>query len=79
MSRESWPLDRAPLALRATIVLKDRRVYVCDSTELDGRRLTFTGSLRVRDLAGERYYPTATRTTTLGQIRSIHWHDEGKR
>ena len=60
---------------RATIVLKDERVYVCDHTEIDGRQLTFTGRLRIRDLAGERFYRTTTRTILLGQVRSICWHD----
>lgn len=60
---------------RATIVLKDRRVYVCDATDLHGRRLTFTGRLRVRDLTGERYYETTTRTVPLGQVRAVYWHD----
>jgi hypothetical protein len=60
---------------RATVVLKDHRIYVCDATDLSGRRLTFTGRLRVRDLTGERYYKTTTRTVPLGQLRSIYWHD----
>jgi hypothetical protein len=60
---------------RATIVLRDHRVYVADHTELEGHRLTFTGRLRVRDLSGERFYNTITRTVTLGQVRSICWHD----
>jgi hypothetical protein len=61
---------------RATIVLKDRRVYIADHTELSRHRLTFTGRLRVRDLSGERFYPTRTITVTLGKVRSIHWHRE---
>jgi hypothetical protein len=64
---------------RATITLKDGRVYVADRTELSRHRLTFTGRLRVRDLSGERFYKTTTRTVTLGQVRTIHWHEGSPR
>jgi hypothetical protein len=60
---------------RATVVLKNGTTYVCDRTEVDGRRLTFVGRLRVRDLSGERFYRTRTRTVPLRELRSIFWHD----
>lgn len=60
---------------RATIVLKDHRVYVCDETTVEGSRVTFKGRLRVRDLSGERYYATRTQTVPLSRVRSVCWHD----
>ncbi len=61
-------------ARRATIRLRDGRIYIADRVDLSGRRLTFTGRLRVRDLSGERYYATNTRTVALGHVRAIDWH-----
>jgi hypothetical protein len=64
---------------RATIVCRDGRTYVADHTELSRHRLTFTGRLRVRDLSGERFYRTTTRTITLRQVKAIFWHEGSPR
>ncbi len=65
-----------PRAGRATITLRDGRVYVAERAELRGHRLTFTGRLRIRDASGVRLYPPREHSVTLRKIRRIDWHEE---
>ena len=59
---------------RATITLKDGRIYVADRVEFASRQVMFTGRLRIRDLSGERFYATRERTIRLAEINAIDWH-----
>jgi hypothetical protein len=62
---------------RATIVLRDGRTFVSDRTDIAGSRISFTGRLRIRDLSGERFYPTQARSLALREVRAIYWHKAG--
>ncbi len=64
---------------RATITLKDGRVYVADRVELASGQVMFTGRLRIRDLSGERFYATRERTIRLAEVKAIDWHKDRAR
>jgi hypothetical protein len=61
---------------RATIKLRDGRVFVADHAELSRGGLMFTGRERVKDLHGIRFYNTKTHTLPMRLVRGINWHRE---
>jgi hypothetical protein len=47
--------------------------YVCSECKLDSGAVTFTGRLRIRDLIGERLYPSRTITVPIGRVERVEW------
>lgn len=59
---------------RATVTLKDGRVYVADRATYVGRRLRVKGRRRVSNLSGERFYGTRELVVPLSRVKRIDWH-----
>jgi hypothetical protein len=70
------PQSTATRAGAAVLHLK-RGEYVASWAELDDGIVNFTGSLRVRDLAGERTYEERTVSHRLAPSEWIVWESDG--
>jgi hypothetical protein len=57
------------------LIFCSRGVYVADHAEYDGRAVTFTGRLRVRDYHGYRLYEPRTFTLPIGCVE-VEWRGQ---